>query len=208
MTDEKIARLRISLEDTEPQIWRVVEVPLTSSLKAVHDVVQAAMGWEDCHLWEFRAGERRYGVPDPRWGVPGLAAAKGIKLAALVGRDVRELLYVYDIGDDWRHQVVIEAVEPADPSVAYPRFLSGARRAPPEDVGGTMGFDLFLEAMADPSHEEHARLLEWHGGPYDPDDIEEPLIQFKINKLAQRRAVGKAGTTRAGHAPDSSNCKF
>lgn len=47
MTDETIARLRITLNDTDPSIWRVVDVPLTASLKMLHDIMQAAMGWQD-----------------------------------------------------------------------------------------------------------------------------------------------------------------
>lgn len=42
---EQIARLRISLEGIEPVIWRQVEVPLTATLKALHDLIQAAFGW-------------------------------------------------------------------------------------------------------------------------------------------------------------------
>ena len=52
---DRIARLMIELDDWRPVIWRRVEVPLTSSLKAVHDVVQAVMPFEDYHLFEFHA---------------------------------------------------------------------------------------------------------------------------------------------------------
>lgn len=65
MTAETIARLRISLDDIRPKIWRVVEIQTSASLKAVRDVIQAAMGWQDYHLWDFDAGGRRYGLPDP-----------------------------------------------------------------------------------------------------------------------------------------------
>ena len=67
MTDETIARLRITLNDTSPEVWRVVDVPLTANLKMLHDIIQAAMGWQDYHLWEFQAGGRRYGLPNPEW---------------------------------------------------------------------------------------------------------------------------------------------
>lgn len=59
VTAETIARLRISLDDIRPEIWRVVEIQTSASLKAVHDVIQAAMGWQDYHLWDFEAGGRR-----------------------------------------------------------------------------------------------------------------------------------------------------
>jgi hypothetical protein len=63
MTDETIARLRISLDDIDPEMWRTVDMPIAGSLKMLHDVIQAAMGWQDYHLWEFEAGERATDCP-------------------------------------------------------------------------------------------------------------------------------------------------
>lgn len=100
MSADTIARLHIVLNDIEPAIWRRVDVPVTASLKMLHDIVQAAMGWENCHLWHFEAGNRRYGIPDPMWPESGMAAARNVKLAALIDRGVRELVYTYDMGDD------------------------------------------------------------------------------------------------------------
>nr|WP_262928171.1 plasmid pRiA4b ORF-3 family protein [Rhizobium mesosinicum] len=62
---DRIARIRIQLDDIEPSIWRRVDVPLTMSLKRLHDVIQAVMLFEDYHLFEFEAGGRCYDVPDP-----------------------------------------------------------------------------------------------------------------------------------------------
>ncbi len=60
-----IARLRILLNDVDPQPMRHIEVPLKIRLDRLHEVVQAAMGWTDTHLYEFRAGGAGWGVPDP-----------------------------------------------------------------------------------------------------------------------------------------------
>lgn len=196
---ETITRLRISLLDTEPEIWRVVEVPLAISLAALHQVIQAAVGWEESHLYEFEAAGRRYGLPQPGWG-DSLGAAKGAKLGVLAARGVQELLYTYDMGDSWEHLITIEAVEPAASGAVYPRLVAGARRGPPEDIGGIPGYENFLEAMADPDHEEHAELREWYGGPYDPDDIDEPQIRHRLSQLAGRSSR-KAATTRKPRIP-------
>jgi len=190
--DEAIARLRISLADWEPEIWRIVEVPLGGSLKMVHDVIQAAMGWQDYHLWEFEVAGKRYGPTDPGWADSEVAAAKNAKLGALIERGVGEFAYTYDMGDDWLHDVTVEAVAPAEPGVKYPRFVAGARRCPPEDVGGLPGFEAFLEATADPAHEEHEEVLEWYGGPFDPHDMEELITKRRVAMIANRRAAGKA----------------
>lgn len=50
-----IARLRIILNDVDPQPMLQIEVPLKIRLDRLHEVVQAAMGWTDTHLYEFRA---------------------------------------------------------------------------------------------------------------------------------------------------------
>ena len=192
MTTEPVARLRISLNDTDPAVWRLVDVPLAASLKMLHDIVQAAMGWEDYHLWEFEAGERRYGLPDPGYPDDELAAARNMKLGTLIDRGVRELTYTYDMGDNWHHHITVETTGPGDADTKYPRFVAGARRCPPEDVGGTPGYENFLDILANPNHDEHAEVIEWLGRPYDPDTLDELITKRRVAAIAIRRAAGKA----------------
>lgn len=197
---EIIARLHIALADTDPSIWRRVEVPVEGSLKMLHAVIQGAMGWLDYHLWEFEAGERRYGVLDPDWPEDRLFAAKNTKLKALLDRDVRQFLYTYDMGDNWEYIVTAEAVEEGVPSIKYPRYVEGEHRAPPEDCGGTPGFEAFLEAITDPRHPEHDDAAQWHLGCYgkafDPDEIDERDAKLRIGAIAKRRAAGKASQAK------------
>ena len=199
MTD-RIARLHIALADTDPLIWRRVEVPVDANLKMLHDVIQGAMGWLDYHLWEFEAGERRYGVTDPDWPDDCLFAAKNTKLKALLDRDVHQFLYTYDMGDNWEHIVSVEAVEEGKPGTKYPRYVEGERRAPPEDCGGKPGFEAFLEAVNNPRHSEHDDATEWHLGCYgkafDPNEIDERDAKLRIGAIAKRRAAGKASQAK------------
>jgi hypothetical protein len=208
MTAETIARLRISLDDIRPEIWRVVEIQTSASLRAVHDVIQAAMGWQDCHLWEFDASGHRYGLPDPQWPINDLAAAKNTRLSTLIERGVRTMTYTYDLGDDWRHTVSIEAVEQGDGKVTYPRFVSGQGRCPPEDVGGRPGFESFLEAIADPAHPEHRALLRWYGRPYDPEDMGECAAKRRIGIIARRRLAAKAAGAKRRTATVGTGSRF
>jgi hypothetical protein len=191
---ERIARLKISLEEIEPVIWRQVELPVTSSLKAVHDVIQAAFGWEDYHLFEFEfeVGGRRYGVPAPEFDREReVLWARNVKLQALIAKGHTRFGYTYDFGDDWRHEIVIEAIEDGAPDTAYPRLVTGERRGPPEDVGGPYGYYDFLDAMADPAHENHADMLAWYGGPFDPEDMDRTRSAWRVGRLAVRRRAGK-----------------
>mgnify|MGYP001110845574 CR=1 FL=1 len=96
----RIARVKIQLDYWQPAIWRRVEVPLTATLKALHDAIQAAMPFEDYHLFEFRADEKRYAIPSPEWDelLDRTYSAKSMKLGTLIDRGITELVYTFDFG--------------------------------------------------------------------------------------------------------------
>jgi hypothetical protein len=194
---DRIARLRIELDDIKPAIWRTVEVPLTISLVGLHEVIQAAMPFEGYHLFAFTIGEKRYALPDPEWPDARTRNARTTKLGKALDEGAEAFSYVYDFGDDWRHTVTVESVAPADPFVAYPRLLDGARRAPPEDVGGWPGYEEFLEAISKPRHPERKRMLEWCGGSFDPEAMPLATIIERIGKLARRRTLGQAAFAKS-----------
>ena len=127
---EPVARIYIELQDIQPRIWRRVDVPLTSHLLTLHNIIQIAFGWTDSHLFQFSIGNRDYGVPseeDEFWGLKFYRAA-GLRLRSLVARGVERFLYVYDFGDDWRHDIVIERIGEGEPHIDYPVFVDGKRR--------------------------------------------------------------------------------
>ena len=195
---DRIARLRIALLDTEPTVWRVVELPLTTTLRALHEVIQAAMPFQNYHLYEFQIGEHRYGIVDPDFGADlPIRDAKSIRLSRFLGEGVSAFSYVYDFGDNWQHSVTVEAVCDGEPGTNYPRLIDGAGRAPPEDVGGTPGFEEFIKAVTRPRAREHKRMVEWYGGPFDPAEVDVAAITAKLGKLARRRALGKAAGLKA-----------
>jgi hypothetical protein len=201
-SNERIARLLVKLDHIEPVIWRRVEVPITTSLKGLHDVIQAVLLFQDYHLFEFNAGGKRYAVPDPEWDMGRETyAARNVRIGTLVDRGITTFNYTYDFGDDWQHSITVEAVTDADPAVEYPRFVDGERRAPPEDVGGLPGFDDFLNAMAKPRHAQHREVVEWYGGRFEPNDIGVDTINERIAKLARRRTLGKAGFAKSRTKP-------
>jgi hypothetical protein len=172
MTAAGIAQLRIKLNDVEPAVVRRVEVPLAIRLDRLHLVLQAAMGWSDSHLYEFRARDIGWGVPDPDFGDRPLDARKARLADVVQDTGVRSLKYLYDFGDGWEHTVRIERITDAVPGITYPRLIEATGRCPPEDVGGPRGYRDFLEAIADPDHEQHAETLTWVGGPFDPATVD------------------------------------
>jgi hypothetical protein len=181
----EIATVRIELIDTDPLIWREVEVPTAITLKQLHDVVQAAMGWLDYHLWEFMIdGGRR-----------SASGAGKVRLADLIGPRGAKLGYLYDFGDSWEHLIAVGKPRPRDPTVSYPRYVGGEQNAPPDDSGGIPGFYALLETLADPRHPSHADMKEW-AGDYDPAALDEAGISRAISSLADRWARAEARRRR------------
>lgn len=185
-----VVRLKIALVDTEPSIWRQVDVPASASLKDMHSIIQAAMGWQNCHLHQFHVGKQTINGPgfdDPGFSGERSISAARVQLGELIARKVKRFAYVYDMGDSWEHELRIEKVLPAEPQTTYPRFVDGAGRCPPEDIRGLPGFYNFLEALEDPAHPDHEDLVDWYGGSFDPSDLDEPAIKKRLARLAPRK---------------------
>ena len=181
---EDIATLRIELEGIEPLIWRRVAVRTTMTLTALHRVIQAAMGWLDCHLWEFEANDRKYSMlipDDPEWN-RRITDATTTKLSTLLTTGMREMSYLYDMGDSWQHRIIVEKLTAIEPG-KYPQFLGGERRCPPEDCGGFPGYYEFLDNIGSKQSKKRKAALDWYGGPYDPDDISEQQIITALGRI-------------------------
>jgi hypothetical protein len=189
---DSIVRIAITLLDVDPAIWRRIEVPASFTLKELHDIIQALMGWADYHLHHFQIGGIQYGEPTSE--DRDIVSERKLKLSTLAIDGERAFDYVYDYGDNWCCVVVLEAIAPIVQGVSYPRLIEGARRGPLEDIGGPWGYNEFLEAIADPKHERHQELREWSGDDFNPtefdaDEINRTLAQFSPRKGTRRKSV-------------------
>jgi pRiA4b ORF-3-like protein len=189
MTADRIARLKITLDDVKPQVLRRIEVPLTIRLDRLHEVLQAALGWTSSHLYELRAQDVGWGIPDPDFGDGPLDARKARLIDVLKDLGIKTMHYLYDFGDGWEHTIKIERIEDAGPGILYPRLIDAVGRCPPEDVGGPWGYEEFLAAHNDPKHERHAELAEWmEPGTFDPNDVDLGTLNSDVQVLAKRWA--------------------
>jgi len=168
----KIYQLKITLRGSKPPIWRRILVPGRSTLPDLNLMIQAAMGWGNCHLHSFTIDDVDYAMTDPDWDDWGSEDETGVRLDRVVPYAGVRFTFLYDFGDGWDHQVVVEKILPPEPGVKYPVCIAGKRRCPPEDVGGIWGYGDFLAAIRDPNHEEHAEYLEWIGGSFDPEEFD------------------------------------
>ncbi len=168
-----IHQIKVTLKHIRPPVWRRLQVPADIKLGRLHVILQLAMGWYDSHLHAFRAGHTSYGVSDPD-SPNDMKNERNVRLDKIAGAgDV--LIYEYDFGDGWEHEIKIEKILPAEKGKHYPLCLAGKRACPPEDCGGPWGYERLLEVLADPKHEEHEEMLEWIGGAFDPEafDLDE-----------------------------------
>jgi hypothetical protein len=183
----EIATVRIELKNSDPLIWRLVEVPTSCTLRVLHDIIQATMGWFDYHLWEFTIDKRRYGLPmDEDWGTGPRADAGKVRLRDVLKPRKTRIDYVYDFGDYWEHRLTVTDVRRGDPEIAYPRYIVGERNGPPEDCGGIPGFEEMLRAAADPKHPDHADVKEWLDD-YGPETFDELPIKYALGRIASQR---------------------
>ena len=186
-----VYQLRIALPYIKPAIWRRLEVPGTMTFGGLHDAIQTAMGWENCHLWAFYVGKTEVSPESEQFDFPGEPPARpadSTTLDKMLGARPIKFRYVYDMGDDWLHEIKVEKAFAAAAGVQYPRCTGGARACPPEDCGGFPGYFHFLEAITDPKHPEHGELLDWIGGEWDPETFDIDAVNARLQRRKRRLA--------------------
>jgi hypothetical protein len=167
-------QLKVTLLGSRPPIWRRLLVPADLKLPRLHAVLQLAFGWTDSHLHAFRLAEESYEASPPQGWADAIFGSgrerqdeKRFRLCDLLHAQDEWLIYEYDFGDSWEHEVLVEKMIPGPP-IRQAVCLAGKRAGPPEDCGGIPGYYHLLGAIADPKHPEHQELLEWLGDAYDP----------------------------------------
>jgi hypothetical protein len=163
----KIQLIHIS----EPTVWRRVLVPEQFSFLRMHEVIQEAFGWEDYHLFLF--SPKGYGS-EPIIEMPNeeddslfgfrrkqkLDASK-TKLNQVFTTAKQKYMYIYDFGDDWKHQISLEKI--TEEKLLRADCIAGQGACPPEDCGGPWGYENLKQILNDPKDPEHAGMKEWLG---------------------------------------------
>lgn len=184
LKEAKVLQLKLTLKWSKPPIWRRVQVKDNLRLGDLHAVIQAAMGWGDCHLHQFSIQGRNFGVPsDEDW--EDVADEDKVRLAGLGLGPKRRFTYEYDFGDGWQHEILVEKVLPSEDGVKYPRCSAGKMACPPEDCGGIYGYYNMLAVVADPAHPDHADLRDWLGDSFKPDEFDLAVADRRVQSTLQ-----------------------
>lgn len=209
-------RLYIDLVDAKPRVSREVMVPGDLTMDQVHEVIVAAMGWQDYHLHAFIQG----GVDNPTAPrlltkadvAEGAGAAEGllesdVRLFQVLRRNGDEVGHEYDFGDGWLHLVRLiasgdeaDAIPPGDPvwavaardadPTARVRLIDGHGACPPEDIGGIHYYNevaAWLRGDRGASVDDPEALLTWLPEGFDPREFDVAEAQ---GRLAATQAAG------------------
>ena len=187
----EIATVRIELRHTDPLIWRQVEVPTSITLRVLHDVIQAIMGWFDYHLWEFSIDRRKYGLAmDEDWRGAPRSLATHVRL-----RDVLK-----PAGPSSTTPMILETAgsiglpspmfAPASQGSHIRATLAAKETGRPRTAAASRASTNGLKHVR-PHHEGHTEAKEW-ADEYDPDAVDELPIKHALSRIANRRNAAKA----------------
>jgi len=181
----EVYQFKITLQQFKPEIWRRIQIA-DGTLGDLHDAIQIAMGWNNCHLHHFVVGEDYYGtVFNDGLGGPETIDERSVRISDLFGMKdkLRVCQYEYDFGDGWQHKIALEKQLPGVAGQHYPVCLEGENACPPEDIGGVWGYADFLEAIKNPKHERYKEYRGWIGGRFDPAKFNHAGVNKILKKM-------------------------
>ncbi|MDR1922958.1 MAG: plasmid pRiA4b ORF-3 family protein [Planctomycetaceae bacterium] len=183
-TECRFLQLKVSLKNIQPSIWRRIVVPDDLTLEDLHDVLQVVMGWENAHLYEFIIGSNQTGrhFSRPITNMGGSFGGFGFDDfgqedvadfdLTFFTRKGMKFRYIYDFGDSWDHEIVVENPDYNHSGESPVFVLAGKRNCPPEDCGGVGGYYDIIEALKNTeTGEDENELLDWLGD-YDPEEFD------------------------------------
>ncbi len=176
---ETIYQIKISLKDFKPTIWRRIQTP-DMPLSFLNHTIQLAMGWYGGHLHHFEIDHEYFSDPTM---LDDVDDEDEINLSDLVslGKKRKKFIYLYDFGDSWEHEIVIEKQFESTEDWAHPRCIAGENACPPEDCGGVWGYAEMLEAQNDPNSEEVTDFF--YLDEFDPKEFNMEEVNRRLSQL-------------------------
>jgi len=175
----EVYAIKVTLLGTRPPVWRRILVDRDMTLRNLHRTLQTVMGWENSHLHQFVLPKQ--GSRNPRYGSgTKIVNESRATVGDVIGAAGERLLYEYDFGDGWQHELLLEEVLLGDESFQQ-MCVAGGRCCPPEDCGGPQGFAEMLSALRDANHPDHDDVCAWLGD-FDPESFSEDEINRRLRR--------------------------
>lgn len=174
--------LRIKLNNAPVKIWREFKVPSNLSLEALAFLLESVMGWNGSHLHQFRRKDTYYKSPGDIEYIEDLGFPKrylefdanDFHLGNVFHEKSDRILFEYDFGDSWEHDVWLKGIRDYNPDETPKLILvKGEGECPPDDCGGVWGYEDMLRVIAKKRKtKEEKEMLEWYGIDqyFDPND--------------------------------------
>jgi hypothetical protein len=184
---DTLYHIRIVLMGFEPYIWRMIQVKPEMPLAFFHRLIQNVMGWQDLHLHHFIKGDTFYA---PTLDDGGMSSMKQVDYKDLTIKDIltkqhEHVIYEYDFGDGWQHEIILEKIVPAGKK-EHPLCLKGSMKCPPEDCGGVWGYMDMIEELGKLDGAERKLYLkdrflddDFNPDHFDKDEVNQQLKEWK-----------------------------
>ena len=181
-------QIKISLNGSNPLIWRRVQFYKNITFFELHHIIQIAMGWENHHLYEFKIEGFRIGeiYEDERlegYGTDSQYDCRTTKISDVITDKGETFQYVYDFGDYWKHTLEVEDDFDYSGDAIYPLCLAGEMACPLEDSGGIYGHYQNLEILKDKKHPEYKDTKKWIPKDYTPEKLDLEKINKQLDKI-------------------------
>lgn len=185
-TFKNLYQFKVTLENISPAIWRQILVPESYSFWDLHTAIQDAMGWLDCHLHNFETtnpvtgAKELIGIPPDETFEDGINELPGwnLYIKDYFSKNNPSMVYTYDYGDGWEHQIEFEGILFKKPDVKYPICIAGERSCPPENCGGPYGYDSLLKILKNRKHPEYKSMKEWIGKDFKSEEFDPKKVLF------------------------------
>ena len=180
---KKFYRIQIALRKSKPKIWRRVIIRSDLLLSDFHKIIQTTMGWTNSHLHQFIKNRTFYMeriLDDEYWEEMYNVDYSKMKISDLLKKEKDRIIYEYDFGDGWEHDIILEKIENNGVNKIIPICLTGRNNCPPEDCGGIRGYYGMLEILKDSAHEEYEEYIVWLDGEFDPKYFDKNEINDKL----------------------------
>ena len=177
-TTTEVYAIKVTLLGTRPPVWRRVLVERDITLRNLHRTLQTVMGWSNSHLHQFVLPRQKSSYT--KHGLGANIARENATLGDLICTPGARLLYEYDFGDGWQHELVLEEILLGDESFQQ-ICVAGQRCCPPEDCGGPQGFAELLKALQDADHPDHEEICEWLGD-FSPESFSKEAINRRLRR--------------------------
>jgi hypothetical protein len=130
LTIRQGVQLKVALKYAKPPVWRSVQLPLTATLGDLHTAIQVLFGWDGDHLHAFHAGGVHYS--DPFYELEETEDEEDARLRDAFPSAGPKIMYVYDFGADWVHEITRQKVITLEPGQDYPVCVAFGGNSPVE----------------------------------------------------------------------------